>query len=48
MPDLAVLPLAGSSKLKGVSACCVNENPRDEDPFSVQVGQCLTISGCNV
>ena len=37
VPDLAILPLAGSSKLKGVSACCVNENPRDEDPFSVQV-----------
>ena len=37
IPDLAVLPLAGSSKLKGVSACCVNENPHDEDPFSVQV-----------
>ena len=37
LTDLAVLPLAGASKLKGVSACCVNENPLNEDPFSVQV-----------
>ena len=29
--------LAGASKLKGVGACCVNENPLTDDPFSVQL-----------
>ena len=28
---------AGASKLKGVGACCVNENPINDDPFSVQL-----------
>ena len=35
--DLSPLPLAGSSKMKGVTACCTNENPSNDDPFSVQV-----------
>ena len=29
--------LAGASKLKGVVACCMNENPITDDPFSVQL-----------
>ena len=35
--DLSLLNLSGSSKFKGVIACCVNENPNMDDPFSVQV-----------
>ena len=34
--DLTPLPLAGS-KMKGVTACCANENPTTNDPFSIQV-----------
>ena len=34
-PDLSALPL--NSKMRGVTACCVNENPLSGDPFSVQV-----------
>ena len=37
LSELAVIPMAGSSKLKGVNACAVNENPSGDDPFSVQV-----------
>jgi hypothetical protein len=36
--DLSPLSLSGSPKFKGVTACCVNENPNTDDPFSVQVG----------
>jgi len=37
-PDLSPLTPAGAAKLKtGVHACCVNENPQTDDPFSVQV-----------
>ena len=35
--DLSTLTLSGSPKFKGVTACCVNENPNTDDPFSVQV-----------
>jgi hypothetical protein len=35
--DLSSLNLTGSPKFKGVTACCVNENPQSDDPFSVQV-----------
>lgn len=35
--DLSPLTLSGSPKFKGVTACCVNENPNTDDPFSVQV-----------
>jgi PII-like signaling protein len=31
------LSLTGATKFKGVTACCVNENPHNDDPFSVQV-----------
>ena len=37
MSDLSVLPMAGSNKLKGVSAVCVNNNPTLNNPFSVEV-----------
>ncbi len=37
MSDLFTLTLAGASKLRGVTACCVNENPTTDDPFAVQV-----------
>ncbi len=35
--DLSLLPLSGSSKLRGAQACCVNENPNTDDPFAVQM-----------
>ena len=36
--DLSPLSsFAGASKLKGVGACCVNENSTNNDPFSVQL-----------
>ena len=35
--DLSSLNLTSSPKFKGVNACCVNENPHSDDPFSVQV-----------
>ena len=36
--DLSPLSsLAGASKLKGVVACCINENPLNDDPFCVQL-----------
>lgn len=35
--DLSVLPLSGSPKFRGVHACCVNENPNSDDPFSLQM-----------
>lgn len=35
---LSTVPLAGSSKFRGVTACCLNENPPAlPDPFSVQL-----------
>ena len=37
MSDLAILPMAGSNKLKGLSAACVNSNPTSENPFSIEV-----------
>ena len=37
-PELSALNMSGSSKLKNVTAACVNENPNTDDPFSVQVG----------
>jgi len=37
MSDLSILPMAGSNKLKGVSAVCVNNNPTMDNPFSVEV-----------
>ena len=37
LSDLSVIPLSGSSKLKHVQACCVNENPTSDNPFSIQV-----------
>lgn len=39
MTDLSLMTLSGSSKLKAVNACCINENPYSDDPFSVQVKQ---------
>jgi hypothetical protein len=35
--DLSVKNLNGSPKFRGVTACCVNENPYGDNPFSVQV-----------
>ena len=35
--DLSLVPLSGAAKLRGAQACCVNENPRTDDPFAVQV-----------
>ena len=37
MSDLTILPMAGSNKLKGVSAVCINNNPTMDNPFSVEV-----------
>jgi len=37
MSDLAILPMAGSNKLKGVSAVCINSHPVTDNPFSVEV-----------
>ena len=37
MSDLSILPMAGSNKLKGVSAVCINNNPVMDNPFSVEV-----------
>ena len=37
MSDLTILPIAGSNKLKGLSAVCINNNPVNENPFSVEV-----------
>ena len=39
MSDLAILPMAGSNKLKGVSAVCINNNPVMDNPFSVEVSK---------
>lgn len=47
MDDLSVLALSGSSKLKGVTTCCVNENPYHEDPFTVQVEKHLREYRCD-
>ena len=38
MSDLTILPMAGSNKLKGVSAVCINNHPVIDNPFSVEVG----------
>ena len=38
MSDLTILPMAGSNKLKGVSAVCINNHPVINNPFSVEVG----------
>ena len=35
--DLSSLPLSGSHKMRGIQACCINENPFIDDPFAVQV-----------
>lgn len=35
--DLSSLSLSGSHKMKGVQACCINENPSLDDPFAVQL-----------
>jgi hypothetical protein len=43
--DLAILPLSNSSRLKGIGACCLNENPYVEDPFSIQVT--IKVRGCS-
>lgn len=40
MSDLSILPMAGSNKLKGLSAACVNSNPVNENPFSIEVELC--------
>lgn len=37
MSDLTILPMAGSNKLKGVSAVCINSHPVMDNPFSVEV-----------
>ena len=37
LPDLAVLPTAGANKLRGLSAVCVNSNPSQDNPFSVEL-----------
>ena len=37
MSDLSILPMAGSNKLKGLSAACVNSNPVNDNPFSIEV-----------
>ena len=37
MSDMAILPMAASNKLKGLSAVCVNVNPVSDNPFSVEV-----------
>ena len=44
MSDLAILPMAGSNKLKGLSAVCVNTNPVSENPFSVEVRRFYDVS----
>ena len=35
--DLSSLSLSGSHKMRGVQACCINENPTVDDPFAVQM-----------
>ena len=35
--DLTSLPLSGSHKMRGIHACCINENPCIDDPFAVQM-----------
>ncbi len=36
--DLSSLSLSGAHKMKGVQACCINENPPElDDPFAVQL-----------
>jgi len=35
--DLSSLPLSGSHKMRGIQACCINENPLIDDPFAVQM-----------
>ena len=35
--DLSSLSLSGAHKMRGVQACCINENPTVDDPFAVQM-----------
>ena len=35
--DLTTLSLTGSQKMRGIQACCINENPTVDDPFALQV-----------
>ena len=35
--DLTSLSLSGAHKMRGVQACCINENPTVDDPFAVQM-----------
>ena len=37
--DLTSLSLTGSQKMRGIQACCINENPTVDDPFALQVKQ---------
>ena len=46
LEDLSLIPLPGASKLKGISKCSVNENPTQDNPFSLQVINLPLISIC--
>ena len=44
--DLTSLSLSGAHKMRGVQACCINENPTVDDPFAVQMCLGKNISVC--